>query len=94
MLLAKAGSSRYWSLVGWNTITRPKEFGGLGIRESRQVNISLIGKLIWDLLHSPQKPWVKIQQAKYLHGESVLHAKKSNGASQVWNSIVKALPFL
>nr|KYP54574.1 Putative ribonuclease H protein At1g65750 family [Cajanus cajan] len=92
MLWAKAGSSQYWSLVGWNTVTRPKEFGGLGIRESRQVNISLIGKLIWDLLHSPQKPWVKILQAKYLHGASVLQAKKGNGASQVWNSIVKASP--
>nr|KYP47469.1 Putative ribonuclease H protein At1g65750 family [Cajanus cajan] len=82
MLWAKVGSSRCWSLVGWNIVTRPKELGGLGIRESRQVNVSLIGKLIWDLIHSPHKPWVKFLQAKYLHRESVLHAKKSN--SSLW----------
>lgn len=47
------GNSRYWALVGWNTIVKPKEYGGLGVRETRLVNISLLGKLIYQLINSP-----------------------------------------
>nr|KYP64367.1 Putative ribonuclease H protein At1g65750 family [Cajanus cajan] len=46
MLWAKPGASYYWSLVGWNTISKPLEMGGLGVREARHMNISLLGKLI------------------------------------------------
>lgn len=30
-------------------MTKPKEEGGLGIRKARDKNVSLIGKLGWDL---------------------------------------------
>jgi len=32
---------------------------GLGIRTDRNSNISLLGKHVWDILHQPQKLWVK-----------------------------------
>ncbi|MCI28277.1 ribonuclease H, partial [Trifolium medium] len=37
-------------LVGWNKITRPKQYGGLGIRPASEANISLLGKLVWDMV--------------------------------------------
>lgn len=39
-------------LVGWNKIAHPKHLGGLGIRPAREANISLLGKLVWELVQS------------------------------------------
>nr|KYP65630.1 LINE-1 reverse transcriptase isogeny [Cajanus cajan] len=58
--------NRYWSLANWGLITLPKDRGGLGIQDARKANIALLGKLVWDLLHSPEKPWVQLFHAKYL----------------------------
>lgn len=44
-------SNYSWSLVNWDIVTWPKHDGGLGIRDSRLTNISLLGKLIWSMLH-------------------------------------------
>nr|KYP51246.1 Putative ribonuclease H protein At1g65750 family [Cajanus cajan] len=58
MLWAKSDNTRFWSPVSWDVVTQPQEFGGLGVREARKVNVSLLGKLVWDMLTAPQKPWV------------------------------------
>lgn len=34
---------------------KPKEEGGLGIRKARDKNVSLIGKLGWDLIKGSDK---------------------------------------
>jgi hypothetical protein len=39
-------------LVCWNKITQPRRFGGLGVRIARLQNVSLLGKLVWEILHS------------------------------------------
>lgn len=36
-------------------MTKPKEEGGLGIRKARELNVSLIGKLGWDLMLGSDK---------------------------------------
>ncbi|RDX82992.1 hypothetical protein CR513_36146, partial [Mucuna pruriens] len=38
----------------------PKRCNGLGIRDTNMANISLLGNLIWYLLHSYDKPWVQL----------------------------------
>nr|KYP72651.1 Putative ribonuclease H protein At1g65750 family [Cajanus cajan] len=94
MLWAKSDNTRFWSPVSWAVVTQPKELGGLGVREARRVNVSLLGKLVWDLLTAPQRPWVQILKSLYLHGNSVLCAQNRRGASPIWSSLVKALPSL
>jgi hypothetical protein len=47
-------------LVSWNKITQPRKYGGLGVRCPRSQNIALLGKLILEILQSPDKLWVKI----------------------------------
>jgi hypothetical protein len=47
-------------LVGWDKITQPRRLGGLGIRIARLQNVSLLGKLVWEILNSPGKLWVKL----------------------------------
>nr|KYP57384.1 Putative ribonuclease H protein At1g65750 family [Cajanus cajan] len=94
MLWAKSDNTRFWSLVSWEVVTQPKELGGLGVREARRVNVSLLGKLVWDMLSAPQKPWVHLLSNLYLHGNSILCAQTRRGASPIWSSIIKALPSL
>ena len=55
------------------------------------MNISLLGKLIWNLLHDKDKLWVSVLPHKYLKNGNILNAKRSNGALYVWRSIVKAV---
>jgi ribonuclease HI len=80
-------------LVGWNKITQPRRFGGLGVRIARLQNVSLLGKLVWEILHSPSKLWVNIVKEKYLKGRLIFNASVTGG-SAVWNSVVKALNML
>ncbi|CAN1177887.1 hypothetical protein LINPERHAP2_LOCUS33368 [Linum perenne] len=40
-------STRKLSLVRWDKVTKTKDIGGLGIRETRKNNIALLGKMVW-----------------------------------------------
>ncbi|XP_024636248.1 uncharacterized protein [Medicago truncatula] len=77
-------------LVGWNKITRPKHLGGLGIRPAREANISLLGKLVWELVQSSNKLWVNLLSDRYVSGPRILLATTHNSASATWSSIIKA----
>lgn len=52
--------------MNWDTITWPKDYGGLGIHETRPQNLALIAKLNWNLLSEEPSPWVHVLKAKYL----------------------------
>lgn len=54
-------------------ITLPKLLGGLGVRDSQVANTTLVGKMIWDILHSPEKHWVHVLKEKYLRGGGILY---------------------
>jgi mannosylglycoprotein endo-beta-mannosidase len=43
------GTKRRYHLVKWLNITKPKQKGGLGVKELRKMNISLSGKWWWKL---------------------------------------------
>lgn len=46
-------TKNHW--VKWDVIIRPRNRGGLSIRTTREVNVALLGKYMWDLLHEPNK---------------------------------------
>ncbi|KAK2392667.1 hypothetical protein QL285_066003 [Trifolium repens] len=80
-------------LVGWDKVTQPRRYGGLGVRIARGHNVSLLGKLIWEILTSPSKLWVRLFTEKYLKGRNIFNASVTGG-SFVWNSVVKTLRLL
>jgi hypothetical protein len=55
--------------VKWETICKPKHQGGLGVRDIRVVNISLLTKWRWRLLSDDQQLWKRVIKGKY--GERV-----------------------
>jgi hypothetical protein len=51
--------------VNWFDVCRSKEDGGLGVRNIRLVNISLLTKWRWWLLNSQDSLWALVIKAKY-----------------------------
>jgi hypothetical protein len=43
------GNKRKYHMVDWATVCKPREFGGLGVINTRLMNISLMLKWIWKL---------------------------------------------
>lgn len=89
----KGDQRRGWHLVNWETLTTPKNFGGLGIRDTRLTNLALLGKLVWSLLHERDKLWVQIITHKYIHG-SIWNSSSRGTPSIIWRSIHKAIESL
>jgi hypothetical protein len=58
------------SWVKWTDICKPKQEGGVGIRDIRLVNLSLLAKWRWKLLTNDDEVWKNLIVAKY--GEHVL----------------------
>ncbi|GAU50741.1 hypothetical protein TSUD_99110 [Trifolium subterraneum] len=51
--------------VSWTNVCKPKADGGLGVRDLRVVNLALLGKWRWRLLHGGQGIWRDILLARY-----------------------------
>nr|KYP50798.1 Putative ribonuclease H protein At1g65750 family [Cajanus cajan] len=51
--------------VRWSTVCKPKESGGLGVRDLEIFNISLLGKWKWRMVNEPNALWVKVLEARY-----------------------------
>jgi hypothetical protein len=54
--------------VKWMDVCKPKKDGGLGIRDLRLVNYSLLAKWRWKLLEEGEEVWKSVIKARY--GES------------------------
>jgi hypothetical protein len=77
--------------VKWTEICKPKKDGGLGIRDLRLVNLSLLAKWRWRLLLDGEELWKGVVVARY--GEDVLGNERldstlfRNGCSSWWKDL-------
>lgn len=96
MLVSKVsfGDGKCSRWLNWNTITQPKSHGGLGIRPTHDANVALLGKHVWDIMHSTRKLWVQLLSATYLQGNHILRANSTEGGSYTWSSTFKAAQIL
>ncbi|CAA0807004.1 Ribonuclease H-like superfamily protein [Striga hermonthica] len=77
--------------VAWNKVTVPKSSGGLGFKDVKVFNDSLILKQLWKLLTKPNSLMIRVLKKRYFPSGCVLVAKKSSAASWLWNSWVTVL---
>jgi hypothetical protein len=61
---SRRGSKRI-SWIKWETVCLPKKKGGLGVRDVRVVNISLLSKWRWRLLDDKYAVWKEVIKSKY-----------------------------
>ncbi|KAK4477283.1 hypothetical protein RD792_016497 [Penstemon davidsonii] len=84
-------SQRKLHLVGWHKVTRPKNEGGLGIRQARKANIALLAKVGWRTLNGENRLWGDTFRSKYLKNEDILAYKIKGGDSFTWKGVVRSL---
>ncbi|KAK1646353.1 hypothetical protein QYE76_064158 [Lolium multiflorum] len=83
------GNKRKYHMVDWATVCKPKAFGGLGILNTKLMNIALMLKWIWKLYQDAEGLWADIIRAKYLRGRDLFDGNVPVRGSQFWNSIQK-----
>jgi hypothetical protein len=89
-----ASKTRNLTLKAWDSICKPKELGGLGLRRMREVNLALISKLGWNLLNKSDLMWVSQLHCKYLSSTSFLSPLPHSSSSWLWKGILKSTHFL
>jgi hypothetical protein len=70
------------SWLKWDTVCRPKSEGGLGVRDVRVVNISLLTKWRWRLLDGTNTVWKDVLISKY--GANVVGRVVMDDDCQPW----------
>jgi hypothetical protein len=61
---------RKYHLVKWGKICRPKKRGGLGIKDLRNLNLSLLCKWWW-ILETQERLWQDLVRLKYVKQKHV-----------------------
>lgn len=52
-------------MIKWGAVSRPKDFGGLGIINTGIMNECLLIKWIWKIYSDCDETWCKLVKAKY-----------------------------
>jgi len=75
--------------VSWENICKPKEMGGLGIRDIENFNTALLAKWKWRLGVEDHGVWKQILDSKYGSWRVLNEANTSRAASKWWKDIHK-----
>ncbi|XP_073051225.1 uncharacterized protein [Primulina eburnea] len=85
-----SNEERKCHLIKWETVTKPKELGGLGIRRMHPTNLAFMTKLGWRLMEEQGKLWVQVLKNKYIRSDSnTIKIQSIRGASNAWQGISK-----
>ena len=85
-----AGVKKKYHLVKWAAVCRPKELGGLGILNSKLMNVALLGKWWWRLAQDESGLWASLLKAKYFPNGNPFSAS-ANGSS-FWRGLQAVRP--
>ncbi|CAN1177927.1 LINE-1 retrotransposable element ORF2 protein [Linum perenne] len=79
--------------INWETVCKPKNLGGLGLRSARELNKAFIMKIVWGLIDRPSELWAQVLSSKYLkRSESGYVLARKTGFSAVWRGMMKVWP--
>ncbi|KAJ8755052.1 hypothetical protein K2173_016557 [Erythroxylum novogranatense] len=90
--LEKSNGGIRW--LKWQRLAIPKIFGGLGYRDMRQFNISLLAKQGWRILKYPHSIAATILKARYFPTTDFFSTSLGNNPSYIWRSILQARSLL
>ena len=81
------GKKRKYHMIKWEALCRPKEAGGMGFMDVRDMNISLLAKWIDRLEREDSNICCNLLRRKYLGEKSIFQIKSRQG-SQFWRSLL------
>lgn len=79
--------SSKWSLVKWESVCRPKQEGGLGLRSAILNGKALAAKLYWRWCTHQHQLWARILNHKYLRGVASFEVPRyplEGSGSMIW----------
>ena len=74
--------------TNWDTITKPKNQGGLGIKKFGLMNKALISKQYWRICNNPNSLLTKTLKSKYCPYEDIHTHKPKQHSSWMWRTIM------
>ncbi|XP_004297900.1 PREDICTED: putative ribonuclease H protein At1g65750-like [Fragaria vesca subsp. vesca] len=77
-------------LVKWDTVCKPKCYGGLGLKKSSCVNQALLAKTGWRLLQKELGLWAEALNKKYLKDDCIMQKSTLpfSASSNTWKGIL------
>ncbi|VFQ88357.1 unnamed protein product [Cuscuta campestris] len=75
--------------VAWDDICKPKEEGGLGIRNSFVWNQALLAKNLWNIASNKETLWVQWVHSVYLQGRSIWTWIPKKGDSHLFKKLAE-----
>ena len=79
-------------LVRWDTMTLPKELGGLGLHNMKDRNNALLAKLCWRLACDQEAPWANMLATKYLSPNRISEVGRKLPCFSIWTACKKGGP--
>lgn len=74
--------------VSWDRIKKPKDMGGLGIRDIQHFNTALLAKQAWRIVTKPEGLFARVLVGKSCRNSSFLTVKLPKECSHGWQSIM------
>lgn len=71
-ILGETNDNKNIHAVNWDTITKPKMYGGLGLRKLDMMNKTCISKLSWKIICNSDNLWYRVLRSKYHVEDSVV----------------------
>ncbi|CAA0806070.1 Unknown protein [Striga hermonthica] len=73
-------------LVKWQTVAKPRRLGGLGLRQTRQMNITMLGKKVSNYIEGTPSLWVVALSHRFGRGYEGIKGSKTQSSS-VWTAL-------
>ncbi|XP_027174546.1 uncharacterized protein LOC113774179 [Coffea eugenioides] len=83
---ANGKNKMHWK--AWSKMSLDKKAGGLGFKDLKAFNLTLLGKQVWRLLTQPNLLVSRVIKARYHPKESLLKCKVAGNASWIWKGLM------
>lgn len=79
---------RHMPLVSWESISLPRNEGGLGLLQLEAWNKAAFGKLLWKIIANKDCLWVRWAKAVYLKGKSIWSVQAKDSHPWSWRKLL------
>lgn len=82
-------------LLSWDTLQKPRNEGGVGLKSARLANATFLTKLGWHVLTEPNALWSRVIRHKYYKGRCDIDMfHPTTNMSNVWKGITNNVQWL